>query len=268
MPKCFVIQPFNDKYQKLYVDVYRDAIGEAELEPYKVDEDEAASIPIEAIEANLRNVDVCFAEISEMNANVWFELGYAIASKKPICIICAKQSVPRLPFDIQHRAVIFYDNESPSDFIQLKAKITKRLTALKKEITYAAVTTEDINPVSGALLKDHELTALAVVAAEQNGMEGSVSVSEARNGMERAGYTAVAAALAMRNLIAGGMLEEFEADAFNDHSYRACRLTDAGWTTLNDNESKLNLRSAKGKAQTTVKSKAAREPDFDDEIPF
>lgn len=268
MPKCFVIQPFNDKFQKLYIDVYRDAISDAELEPYKVDEDESASIPIEAIESNLRNADVCFAEISEMNANVWFELGYAIASRKPICIICAKQSVPRLPFDIQHRSVIFFDNESPSDFIQLKAKITRRLKALKKEITYAAVTTEEINRVSGASLKDHELSALAVVAAEQNGMEGNVSVAEARNGMERAGYTAVAGALAMRNLIAGGMLEEFEAGEFGEHSYRACRLTDAGWTTLNDNESKLNLRTAKGKAYKAVKSKEERGPEFDDEIPF
>ena len=32
MPKCFVIQPFNDKFQKLYIDVYRDAISDAELE--------------------------------------------------------------------------------------------------------------------------------------------------------------------------------------------------------------------------------------------
>ncbi len=31
----------------------------------------------------------CFAEISEDNPNVWFELGYAIARDKPLCIVCS-----------------------------------------------------------------------------------------------------------------------------------------------------------------------------------
>jgi hypothetical protein len=40
MTTCFVIQPFDSgKYDKRYADVYRPAIVDAGLEPYRVDKD-------------------------------------------------------------------------------------------------------------------------------------------------------------------------------------------------------------------------------------
>jgi hypothetical protein len=41
MPRCFVIQPFDDggPYDKRYKDVLLPAIKDADLEPYRIDED-------------------------------------------------------------------------------------------------------------------------------------------------------------------------------------------------------------------------------------
>jgi hypothetical protein len=64
MPRCFVIQPFDQgKFDKRYADVFRPAIEAAGLEAYRVDQDPSTSIPIEEIEASIRGATVCFADI-------------------------------------------------------------------------------------------------------------------------------------------------------------------------------------------------------------
>ncbi len=57
MPRCFVIQPFDEggPYDKRYNDVLLPAIKDAGLEPYRVDEDRSSSVPIDDIENNIRS---------------------------------------------------------------------------------------------------------------------------------------------------------------------------------------------------------------------
>src|SRR5579862_5039729 len=81
--RCFVMQsfdggPLDDRYE----DVFAPAIIDAGLEPYRVDRDPNVTIPIDEIEAGIRNADVCLAEISLDKPNVWYELGFAIAAQK------------------------------------------------------------------------------------------------------------------------------------------------------------------------------------------
>jgi hypothetical protein len=81
-----------------------------------VDNDPSASIPIQTIEEEITRSLACFAEISENNPNIWFELGYSIAREKPLCLVCS-DSRTTFPFDVQHRKIITYPAQSlPSDF--------------------------------------------------------------------------------------------------------------------------------------------------------
>jgi hypothetical protein len=76
---CFVIQPFDrGKFDKRYEDVFKPAIIEADLEPYRVDCDDCAQIPINAIEEKIKAAKICLADITLNNPNVWYELGYRI----------------------------------------------------------------------------------------------------------------------------------------------------------------------------------------------
>ncbi len=63
MPRCFVIQPFDDNgpYDKRYKDVLEPAITDAELEPYRVDEDPSVAVPIDDIERGIRDSEICLA---------------------------------------------------------------------------------------------------------------------------------------------------------------------------------------------------------------
>src|SRR5438105_711805 len=131
MSTCSVIQPFDQgPFDKRFDDIFQPAISAAGLEAYRVDRDPRVSIPIEEIEAGIRNAEVCLAEITTDNPNVWFELGFAIASQREVVLVCSSERDSRFPFDIQHRSIITYDTESSSDFEALKSRITERLRAI------------------------------------------------------------------------------------------------------------------------------------------
>ena len=54
--KCFIIQPFTDKYKKRYEETYKPAIEKAGLIPYRVDKDyDAMKLMIQMIKEGLKN---------------------------------------------------------------------------------------------------------------------------------------------------------------------------------------------------------------------
>jgi nucleoside 2-deoxyribosyltransferase len=129
------MQPFDGGvFDKRYEDIFAPAIKDSGFEPYRVDKDPSVSIPINEIETGIKNSDVCFAEITTNNPNVWFELGYAIAIHKDVVlVVCSNERKDKYPFDIQHRSIIEYKSESKSDYVELKEKIMNRIKAISQE---------------------------------------------------------------------------------------------------------------------------------------
>lgn len=74
------------------------------------------AIAVIEIERAISRADACFAEITTDNPNVWFELGFAIARVRPVCLVCSKERATPFPFDVRHRNGIEYDARSLSDF--------------------------------------------------------------------------------------------------------------------------------------------------------
>jgi hypothetical protein len=176
MATCFVIQPFDGgTFDKRYDDVFVPAIEAAKLDPYRVDRDPTAMIPIEDIEEGIRRADVFFAEISLPNPNVWFEVGFAIAAGKSVVLVYSHDPARQFPFDIQHRAIISYRTESARDFGELQTLITERLeAALRKEDRLGRLTESTVvADVEG--LSPLKMVALATIAANASGPDDSVS---------------------------------------------------------------------------------------------
>ena len=138
MPTCFVIQPFDDENDRKYDEVYKPALEEAGVEPYRVDRDPSVEIPIDTIEARIRKSDICLADITTDNPNVWYELGFAFAVGCPVVMTCTEARVEKLPFDIRHRVVTKYATASPSDFEQLRAEVVNRVKARLNETDRSA----------------------------------------------------------------------------------------------------------------------------------
>lgn len=259
MALCFVMQPFDrDKFDRRFEDVFKPAIEGAALEPYRVDRDPGVSIPIDEIEKGISGAEVCFAEITTDNPNVWFELGYAIATGKEVCLVCSKERTTAFPFDVRHRTIIEYEVGAPSDFSRLGKAITERLEAiLKRERSIATV--NSLKPVAKtAGLSPHEYTALAIIAS--NLAPEGLPDFEVTRAIENAGYNEVAAGLAIQSLRRRGFASIGEVEDYRGNPYTAVKATDAGVDWFLENMAGLDLRSA-------LSEESPAEPPSDD-IPF
>jgi nucleoside 2-deoxyribosyltransferase len=74
--------------------------------------------------------DVVLAEITPVNANVFYELGYAHALNKPT-ILLANRNTEKLPFDISGYRVIFYD-DSIRGKRDVEATLRKHLESVRR----------------------------------------------------------------------------------------------------------------------------------------
>jgi hypothetical protein len=239
------MQPFDDgPFDERYDDVLSPAIKDAGLEPYRVDRDPGASIPIEDIEHGIRNSRICLADITEDNPNVWFELGYAIAVPKDVVLVCSTRRTSLFPFDVQHRAIIQYKTESPQDFDELRREIAKRtLALLAKESKLDLLSS--ISPLKDMEgLSQHEIVCL--VAVVQNCLlpnEGVVP-RQVKEDMSRAGFNDLAASLGLRSLLAKEMIEFGEEYDSGGDTYSVYKPTDTGVQWLMRHQDRIVLHAS------------------------
>lgn len=244
MATCFVIQPFDSgKFDKRFEDIYKPAIEAAGLSAYRVDKDPGVSIPIDAIEAGIKSAAICLADITADNPNVWYELGYAFASGRPVVMVCSEERTgKKYPFDIQHRTIIPYLADAPSDFDRLKEKLTAKLVALmqKGETLRNIADSDPVAPVEG--LSHSEVTALAVIAGGSFMPGEGVSVWSAKREAEQVGVTNMGFNLAIRRLTAKGYVEISQLwNEQNQEPYDGVTVTESGWNWIEANESMFVL---------------------------
>jgi len=251
MPICFVIQPFDSggKFDKRFSDIYRPSIEAAGIEAYRVDEDPNVSVPIDAIEEGIRSADICLADITNDNPNVWYELGYAFALGRPVVMVCSEErSGRKYPFDIQHRSIIPYLADAPSDFDNLREKLTVRLKAHidRGEVLRNIAECDPVAPVEG--LSHAEIMVLAVIAGSGFLPNGVVSAYSCKHDAEKAGITNMGFNLAVRRLIAKDFIE-FEQiyDEQNQGFYDGIRVAENGWSWIEANETLFVLHRQESK---------------------
>jgi nucleoside 2-deoxyribosyltransferase len=257
--RCCVFQPFDNggPHDKRYADTIAPAIEAAGLEPYRVDKDDGAVIPMDTLHDEIKSATICLADISTHNPNVMYELGYAIASGKDVVLLAL--SGTSFPFDVQHRGVLKYTLESASDFEKLRSAIINRLTTLvarqatKREIVSAS----PIKSTHG--LQPNEVAALAFVMANVDSPEDRVSTEMIKRDMERAGFTRLATQLALARLSRLSFVEVGQDADYNGNTFAAYRILGDGESWLLDNQDQLEL----GKGSSPEKI-----PMLDDEIPF
>jgi hypothetical protein len=244
MSTCFVIQPFDSgKFDKRFNDIYKPAIEAAGLEAYRVDQDPGVLVPIESIEKGIKQAALCLADITDNNPNVWYELGFAFASERTIVMVCSEERTgKKYPFDIQHRSIIPYMADSPSDFDRLRESLTEKIKAvLKQDAVLEKISESDpVVPIEG--LAQTEIFVLAVLAGEIYLPGSSVHASLVKHEAERAGVTSMGFNLAIRKLSAKSFISEEQI--FDDHGdgYPGLGISEAGWSWIEANESRFVLQ--------------------------
>lgn len=249
------MQPFDGGvFDERYEDVIAPAIRNADLEPYRVDQDPKVSIPIQDIEAGIREAEICLADITLDNPNVWFELGYAIACGKEVVLICSKERNTKFPFDIQHRTVITYPTGAPRDFEKLKSDITEKLKAYLSKAEKMSVVSEISKVTKFEGLEQHEVVCLAALAENIDHPGDFASAFQIKRDMESSGFTKVASTIALAGLLKKNFIEQSQYQDHDGEFFTGYVLTESGWKWIFDNKNKFVLQ------------KEVKEPD--DDIPF
>jgi len=129
-PRIFVVMKFGEPYDSLYRDVIRPVSDKLDFEAYRADEVYRPGVILEDIKQGIIKSDVVVADITGSNPNVFYELGFADAMKKPT-ILLANRSMEKLPFDISGYRVVFYD-DTIRGAAEIMSTLEKHLESIRR----------------------------------------------------------------------------------------------------------------------------------------
>ena len=107
-PKAFVVMQFSESYNDVYYEVIKSVCDNLEIEVNRIDEAGGPGIIISDITNAINESHLIIADITPRNPNVFYEVGYAHALKKPTILIAEKGT--DLPFDVSPFRILFYEN--------------------------------------------------------------------------------------------------------------------------------------------------------------
>lgn len=128
---CFVMMPFGNWFDRYYAEIYVPAIKEAGFEPVRADELFSSGSVVEQIWEQITKAKLLLADLTNKNANVFYELGLAHAVHQPVVFTSA--NVDDVPFDLRHLRVIIYDIREPDWATRLRTSVADYLKNAAKE---------------------------------------------------------------------------------------------------------------------------------------
>lgn len=120
-PFAFVLMPFSDAFNDTYILGIKPACEQAGYYCERLDEQTFEETMLNRIYNQIAKADVIIADLSEKNANVFYEVGYAHGLNKRAILLT--KSASDIPFDLKHHAHIVYS----AGIADLKNRLTKRL---------------------------------------------------------------------------------------------------------------------------------------------
>lgn len=118
---AFVVMQFTEEFNDLYLEVIRPTVEKFGIDCVRADDIYNSGSILDDITQSIIESAFVVADITPDNPNVFYEVGYAHAIKKPV-ILLSDNRRDRLPFDVSGFRVILYDNS-----IAGKTKVEERL---------------------------------------------------------------------------------------------------------------------------------------------
>lgn len=131
-PQAFVVMQFSNPYDDLYSAVIKPVCEQMGLQVERADEALGPGLIIRDVERAIVEAQVIIADISPANPNVYYEVGYAHALRKPTVLIADIQT--KLPFDVSAFRTLFYEN-SIGGKAKVESALRRHLEAILREVT-------------------------------------------------------------------------------------------------------------------------------------
>ena len=107
-PTAFVVMQFTTPFNELFEDVIQPVCADLGINAYRASDIYRPGVVLQDIIQGLAESNVIISEITPTNPNVFYELGYSHALRKPVILLAERDTT--LPFDVGGYRVIFYDN--------------------------------------------------------------------------------------------------------------------------------------------------------------
>jgi len=119
----FVVMQFSDEYNELFNEVIKPVCEKYNYDCIRADDFYTPTPILHDIITSINNASIIIAEITSKNPNVFYEIGYSHAIQKPTVLLCDKNKIKELPFDISGFRTLFCENT-----ISGKTKIEENLS--------------------------------------------------------------------------------------------------------------------------------------------
>lgn len=134
--KCFVIMPFSstksctdEQWSDIFENTIKPAVDESGFDYECFRASLVIGNIIRDILDNLYTADVVIADLTDRNANVFYELGVRHALRNATILIA--QDIAHVPFDLNNYATLMYDWKTRSGKEEFKRKIKKTLSIIE-----------------------------------------------------------------------------------------------------------------------------------------
>lgn len=144
---CFVLMPFKEPFDTYFDTIIEPAVTTAHLRPLRGDSLFRPSPIMGDIWQMIQDAKVLVAELTEKNANVFYELGLAHALGKPVILV--SETIDDVPFDLQPLRVILYNKSNPAWGAKLKGDLVDSLAETMQDVTKA------VPPMFRKVVKSH-----------------------------------------------------------------------------------------------------------------
>ena len=107
--KCFVLMPFNNdnNLQEIYQDSVKKVVESLGITCQRADDIYETKPIIETIWEQINKATFIIADLTNKNANVFYELGVAHTVGKEVILL--SQNIDDVPFDLRHLKIILYE---------------------------------------------------------------------------------------------------------------------------------------------------------------
>lgn len=129
-PDMFVVMQFTEEFDELYREVIRPVGEELGYAVIRADDMAGPGLIITDIERQIREAQVVVADITPVNANVYWEVGFSRALQKPTILMAERAT--DLPFDVSGFRTLFYDNTIAGKG-RIEAGLRRHLEAIATE---------------------------------------------------------------------------------------------------------------------------------------
>jgi hypothetical protein len=123
----FVAMPYAKSFENIYYFGIKQPAERQGRVCERVDQDQFVGDVVQRIKERIKAAELVIADLTGLNTNVVYELGYAEGLGKEVILMVQRQEESRIPFDLRAQRQIFYE---PENIIGLADHLEKLLKAL------------------------------------------------------------------------------------------------------------------------------------------